>query len=223
MIFAAWTVMLSSGGASAMTKETFIHTMELLQKQPNYESDLARELLNTLKRAFTDTYDWILWRLARPDNYAIWTADETQRRNLGDAASLYNFISTPEARDGTLQGNDIAMLSLVVSRETREQLEDYVFGTGLNFQEFLCILINWLLKHPAEVKRIIHTDIFWERRSYRGDFSHIHSYEPIYRDTFKRNIDEVLDSVYRGVIPQRIRNDDGAMAMLVPCGAENSN
>ena len=115
------------------------------------------------------------------------------------------------------------MLSLVVSRETREQLDDYAFGTGLNFQEFLCILINWLLKHPAEVKRIIHTDIFWERRSYRGDFSHIHSYEPIYRDTFKRNIDEVLDSVYRGVIPQRIRNDDGAMAMLVPCGAENTN
>ena len=111
----------------------------------------------------------------------------------------------------------------LVSRTTREQLDDYVFGTGLNFQEFLCILINWLLKHPAEVKRIIHTDIFWERRSYRGDFSHIHSYEPIYRDTFKRNIDEVLDSVYRGVIPQRIRNDDGAMAMLVPCGAENSN
>lgn len=67
------------------------------------------------------------------------------------------------------------------------------------------------------------SDIFWERRSYRGDFSHIHSYEPIYRDTFKRNIDEVLDSVYRGVIPQRIRNDDGAMAMLVPCGAENTN
>ena len=30
-----------------MTKETFIQTMELLQKQPNYESDLARELLNT--------------------------------------------------------------------------------------------------------------------------------------------------------------------------------
>ena len=41
----------------AMTKETFIQTMELLQKQPNYESDLARELLNTLKRAFPDTYD----------------------------------------------------------------------------------------------------------------------------------------------------------------------
>lgn len=39
-----------------MTKETFIQTMELLQKQPNYESDLARELLNTLKRAFPDTY-----------------------------------------------------------------------------------------------------------------------------------------------------------------------
>ena len=37
-----------------MTKETFIHTMELLQKQPNYESDLAKELLNTLKRAFPD-------------------------------------------------------------------------------------------------------------------------------------------------------------------------
>ena len=71
-----------------MTKETFIHTMELLQKQPNYESDLAKELLNTLKRAFPDTYDWILWRLARPDKYAIWTADETQHRNFGDAASL---------------------------------------------------------------------------------------------------------------------------------------
>ena len=206
-----------------MTKETFIQTMELLQKQPNYESDLARELLNTLKRAFPDTYDWILWRLAKPDNFAVWTADETQRRNLGDAASLYNFISTPEARDRTLQGNDIAMLSLVVSRETREQLDDYVFGTGINFQEFLCMLIEWLLKHPGEVKRILHTYMFWTRRDYRGDFSHIHSYEPIYRDTFKRNIDEVLDSVYRGVIPQRIRNDDGAMAMLVPCGAENSN
>ena len=153
-----------------MTKETFIQTMELLQKQPNYESDLARELLITLKRAFPDTYDWILWRLARPDNYAIWTADETQHRNLGDAASLYNFISTPEARDGTLQGNDISMLSLVVSRTTREQLDDYVFGTGLNFQEFLCILINWLLKHPGEVKRILHTDMFWTRRDYRGDF-----------------------------------------------------
>lgn len=41
-----------------MTKETFIQTMELLQKQPNYESDLARELLNTLKHAFPDVYDW---------------------------------------------------------------------------------------------------------------------------------------------------------------------
>ena len=99
-----------------MTKETFIQTMELLQKQPNYESDLARELLNTLKHAFPDVYDWILWWLARQDNYAIWTADETQRRNLGDAASLYNFISTPEARDGTLQGNDIAMLPISMRR-----------------------------------------------------------------------------------------------------------
>ena len=85
-----------------MTKETFIHTMELLQKQPNYESGLAKELLNTLKCAFPDVYDWILWWLARPDNYAIWTADETQRRNLGDAEFLYNFITTPTARDGTL-------------------------------------------------------------------------------------------------------------------------
>ena len=101
-----------------MTKETFIQTMELLQKQPNYESNLAKELLQTLKHAFPDTFDWILWRLAKPDNYAIWTADETQRRNLGDTASLYNFISTPEARDGTLQGNDISMLSLVVDRKS---------------------------------------------------------------------------------------------------------
>ena len=51
----------------------------------------------------------------------------------------------------------------------------------------------------------------------------IPSYEPIYRDAFKRDCDEILDSVFRGVIPQRIRNDDGAMAMLVPCGAENTN
>lgn len=119
-----------------MTKETFIQTMELLQKQPNYESDLAKELLQTLKRAFPDTYDWILWRLANPDNFAVWTADETRHRNLGDAASLYNFISTLEARDGTLQGNDISMLSLVVSRTTREYLDDYVFGTGINFRNF---------------------------------------------------------------------------------------
>ena len=206
-----------------MTKETFIQTMELLQKQPNYESDLAKELLQTLKRAFPDTYDWILWRLANPDNFAVWTADETRHRNLGDAASLYNFISTLEARDGTLQGNDISMLSLVVSRTTREYLDDYVFGTGIIFQEFLCILISWLLKHPGEVKRILHTDMFWTRRDYRGDFAHIPSYEPIYRDAFKRDCDEILDSVFRGVIPQRIRNDDGSMAMLIPCGAENSN
>lgn len=192
-------------------------------KLPDSESDLAKELLNTLKCAFPDVYDWILWWLAKPDNFAVWTADETQRRNLGDAASLYNFISTPEAQDGTLQGNDISMLSLVVSRTTREYLDDYVFGTGLNFQEFLCILINWLLKHPGEVKRIIHTDMFWTRRDYRGDFAHIPSYEPIYRDAFKRDCDEILDSVFRGVIPQRIRNDDGSMAMLIPCGAENSN
>ncbi len=31
-----------------MTKETFIHTMELLQKLPDSESDLAKELLQTL-------------------------------------------------------------------------------------------------------------------------------------------------------------------------------
>ena len=111
----------------------------------------------------------------------------------------------PEARDGTLQGNDISMLSLVVSCTTREYLDDYVFGTDINFQEFLCILISWLLKHPGEVKRILHTDMFWTRRDYRGDFAHIPSYEPIYRDAFKRDCDEILDSVFRGVIPNAFK------------------
>ena len=56
-----------------MTKETFIHTMELLQKLPDSESDLAKELLNTLKCAFPDVYDWILWWLARMEHYKAMT------------------------------------------------------------------------------------------------------------------------------------------------------
>lgn len=65
-----------------MTKETFINTLELLKRQQNLNCGLAQELQITLRRAFPDVYDWILWWLAKPDNFAIWTDDEPQRWNL---------------------------------------------------------------------------------------------------------------------------------------------
>lgn len=89
-----------------MTKETFINTLELLKRQQNLNCGLAQELQITLRRAFPDVYDWILWWLAKPDNFAIWTDDEPQRWNLGDAGSLYNFISGAAVRDPALRGND---------------------------------------------------------------------------------------------------------------------
>ena len=51
-----------------MTKETFINTLELLKRQQNLNCGLAQELQITLRRAFPDVYDWILWWLAKPDN-----------------------------------------------------------------------------------------------------------------------------------------------------------
>ncbi len=142
-----------------MTKETFINTLELLKRQQNLNCGLAQELQSTLRRTFPDAYDWILWWLAKPDNFAVWTDDEPQRWNLGDAGSLYNFISGAAVRDLALRGNDMSMLSLVISQELYEQLQDHALETGLNFQEFLLIVLKWLLKHPGKIRRIIHTDI----------------------------------------------------------------
>ena len=48
-----------------MTKETFINTLELLKRQQNLNCGLAQELQITLRRAFPDVYDWILWCQAR--------------------------------------------------------------------------------------------------------------------------------------------------------------
>lgn len=120
-----------------MTKETFINTLELLKRQQNLNCGLAQELQITLRRAFPDVYDWILWWLAKPDNFAIWTDDEPQRWNLGDAGSLYNFISGAAVRDPALRGNDMSMLFLVVSQELYEQLKDHALETGLNLQELI--------------------------------------------------------------------------------------
>ena len=120
-----------------MTKETFINTLELLKRQQNLNCGLAQELQITLRRAFPDVYDWILWWLAKPDNFAIWTDDEPQRWNLGDAGSLYNFISGAAVRDPALRGNDMSMLFLVVSQELYEQLKDHALETGLNLQELM--------------------------------------------------------------------------------------
>ena len=142
-----------------MTKETFINTLELLKRQQNLNCGLAQELQITLRRAFPDVYDWILWWLAKPDNFAIWTDDEPQRWNLGDAGSLYNFISGAAVRDPALRGNDMSMLFLVVSQELYEQLKDHALETGLNLQELMLIILNWLLKHPGKIRRIIHTEI----------------------------------------------------------------
>lgn len=133
-----------------MTKETFINTMELLKRQQDLNCGLAQELQITLRRAFPDAYDWILWWLAKPDNFAIWTDDEPQRWNLGDAGSLYNFISGAAVRDPALRGNDMSMLFLVVSQELYEQLQDHALETGLNLQELMLIILKWLLKHPAK-------------------------------------------------------------------------
>ena len=203
-----------------MTKEEFIHAMELLRGQSSRDNALSKELLAALKRAFPETYDWLLWWLDAPEDFHVQTERNAQGWDLKDAAALYDFLVSPAARDGTLWGCEAVMLSLVISRELREKLDDFVFGTGINFQEFLLTALHWLLAHPGEVKRMLHTDTFWERCDYRGDFSDIRGYDPICRDAFKRNVDEILDSAYRGVIPHRIRNTDGSMAMLLPCGAE---
>ena len=151
--------MLYLGGVRKMTKETFINTMELLKRQQDLNCGLAQELQITLRRAFPDVYDWILWWLAKPDNFAIWTDDEPQRWNLGDAGSLYNFISGAAVRDPALRGNDMSMLFLAVSQELYEQLKEHALETGLNLQELMLIILKWLLKHPGKIRRIIHTDI----------------------------------------------------------------
>ena len=159
MLFAVASAMLYSGGVRKVTRETFINTLELLKRQQNLNCGLAQELQITLRRAFPDAYDWILWWLAKPDNFAIWTDDEPQRWNLGDAGSLYNFISGAAVRDPALRGNDMSMLFLVVSQELYEQLKDHALETGLNLQELMLIILKWLLKHPGKIRRIIHTDI----------------------------------------------------------------
>lgn len=143
-----------------MTKETFINTLELLKRQQNLNCGLAQELQITLRRAFPDVYDWILWWLAKPDNFAIWTDDEPQRWNLGDAGSLYNFISGAAVRDPALRGNDMSMLFLVVSQELYEQLKDHALETGLNLQELMLIILKWLLKHPGQ-NPAYHTHGYW--------------------------------------------------------------
>ena len=194
--------------------------MELLRGQSSRDTELSKELLAALKRALPNTYDWLLWWLDTPEDFHVQTEGNAQGWDLKDATALYDFLASPAARDGTLWGCEAVTLSLVISRELREKLDDFVFGTGINFQEFLLTALHWLLEHPGEVKRMLHTDTFWEQRDYRGDFSGIRGYDPICRDAFKRNVDEILDSVYRGVVPHRIRNTDGSMAMLLPCGAE---
>lgn len=98
--------------------------------------------------------------LAKPDNFAIWTDDEPQRWNLGDAGSLYNFISGAAVRDPALRGNDMSMLFLVVSQELYEQLQDHALETGLNLQELMLIILKWLLKHPGQ-NPAYHTHGYW--------------------------------------------------------------
>lgn len=147
--------------------------MELLRGQSSRDTELSKELLPALKRAFPNTYDWLLWWLDAPEDFHVQTEGNAQGWDLKDAGALYDFLASPAARDGALWGYEAVMLSLVISRELREKLDDFVFGTGINFQEFLLTALNWLLEHPGEVKRMLHTDTFWERRDYRGDFSGI--------------------------------------------------
>lgn len=135
-----------------ISRKTCCKALKLLQTQKSLNTELRNVLLTLLRDSIGDICDYTSWWLSETDDFCVWTEDKSQRWDLHEPESLYDFITSEYGKAENICGKNFVTVSILLDADIKEPFEVFCEEYNTTPGRILTLALEWVVHHPEEAK-----------------------------------------------------------------------